>query len=158
MSTQASIMPAGAAAQLANRDAHTDEHQHVSSMRLLIAVLVALLALTALTVFTARDVHLGSTGNLVAALGIAVIKAGLVAAFFMHLLHDKRLNAIVLLFCLMAVGFFLLFTMIDLGSRAAVDPVRNVWTKEPAMVSKAHADGEAAEGGATLEPAPAEEH
>lgn len=123
-------------------------HHHVSSLRLLVGVLAALLLLTALTVYTARFVHLGETGNLAAAIAIAMVKAGLVVAFFMHLAHDKPFNGVVLFFTLIAIATFLMFTLIDLGSRDAVDPVRNVWTRQPSIVEDARKDAEAA-GAAT---------
>ncbi|RMD60805.1 MAG: hypothetical protein D6824_08915 [Planctomycetota bacterium] len=139
-------------ARAARRASHT-RHHHVSSLRLLVSVLVALLALTALTVYTARYVHLGETGNLAAAIAIAMVKAGLVVAFFMHLAHDRPFNGVVLFFTLMAIATFLLFTLIDLGSRDAVDPIRNVWTQEPAIVENARKDAEAAESSVLEEPA-----
>lgn len=114
---------------------------------MLTGVLIALLALTALTVFTAREVHLGETGNLTAAIVIAIIKATLVGAFFMHLLHDKRLNVVVVFFCLLGVATFLMLTLTDLGSRDAVDPMRAVWTRQPNIVEKAHENAEAVEAG-----------
>jgi cytochrome c oxidase subunit 4 len=46
-------------------------------------------------------------------LGIATIKAGLVIAFFMHLVWDKPLNAIIILGSLIFVALFLGFTMMD---------------------------------------------
>ena len=58
-------------------------------------------------------------------MGIAVIKASIVALFFMQLKYDNPLNGIIFLFCLLAVGLFLGFTMIDLGNRGIVTPVKH---------------------------------
>jgi cytochrome c oxidase subunit IV len=46
-------------------------------------------------------------------MGIATFKAGLVILFFMHLLWDKPLNAIVFLSSIIFVGLFLGFTLTD---------------------------------------------
>ncbi len=55
--------------------------------------LVALLILTAITV-GASYINFGP-GNVVIALTIATIKASIVALIFMHLLHDKPVNAVI---------------------------------------------------------------
>lgn len=47
------------------------------------------------------------------AMFIATIKAILVALFFMHLIHDKGLNALYFLFCLVFVGLFLGLALTD---------------------------------------------
>ncbi len=58
-------------------------------VRLYIGVFLALLAGTLLTV-GASYIQLGHHGNIAVALVIATLKAGLVAAFFMHLMAEKR--------------------------------------------------------------------
>ncbi len=122
----------------AHADIHHDEHEHhhVSSMRLLNAILGVLLVLTVLTVAVSR-VHFGETLNLWIAVGIAAFKALLVAAFFMHLLHDKAMNTIVLFFTILTIGFFLLFTLVDMGSRGIVDPLRDGDIAPPAIAAEA---------------------
>ncbi|HEX7900169.1 MAG TPA: cytochrome C oxidase subunit IV family protein [Planctomycetota bacterium] len=52
-------------------------------------VLWALLALTVMTVWISR-IDLGKTGNIVLGLIVAVVKASLVIAIFMHLKWEKR--------------------------------------------------------------------
>jgi cytochrome c oxidase subunit 4 len=54
----------------------------------------SLLALTLLTAGAAY-VDLGAQWNVVVALGIAVIKASLVAAFFMHLRYSRKLTLLI---------------------------------------------------------------
>ncbi len=78
---------------------------------MLLTVFVTLLALTVLTVFQSTF----NLGNIEVwlSLTIATIKAGLVIAFFMHLLWDKPLNAIIILSSLVFVALFLGFTMMD---------------------------------------------
>lgn len=118
----------------AHHDGHA--HHHVASMRLLNGILGMLLVLTVLTVAVSR-VHFGESLNLYIAVGIAVVKASLVAAFFMHLLHDKAMNTIVLFFTVLTIGFFLLFTLVDMGSRGMVDPLRDGNIAPPAVAAEA---------------------
>jgi cytochrome c oxidase subunit 4 len=78
---------------------------------MLFSVFFALLFLTGLTVFQAQF-DLGNA-EIWASLTIATIKAALVILFFMHLLWDKPLNAIVILGSLIFVALFLGFTLMD---------------------------------------------
>ena len=78
--------------------------------------LALLLILTAITV-GASYIQFGSL-NVVIALGIATIKASLVALFFMHLRHDKPVNAVIACAGFLFLGLFLLFTFLDVDTRA----------------------------------------
>jgi cytochrome c oxidase subunit IV len=80
----------------------------------LIAVFLALIALTVLTVFQAT-LDLGNT-ELIASLFIATIKASLVILFFMHMIHDKPLNAILFIGSFVFVALFLGFILMDAGA------------------------------------------
>jgi len=129
-----------------------DHHHHVVSLRGLIATLAALLALTALTVYTARFVHLGESGNLWAAVAIAVVKAGLVVSVFMGLLWDRTLSRVVLLFCLIGVVTFLGLTLVDMSTRGVVHAETARPFKEPDIVLQAKlSDPAVAEGKALFE-------
>jgi len=119
-----------------------DVHPHVAPWPILVGTLAILLVLTALTVYTAQEVDIGTMGNIVLALVIATIKSAFVVGFFMHLHWDNKFNAVVLLFTLLAAATFLVFTIIDLGSRTVVDPTRGVYV-EPDIVEKAREAGEA---------------
>ena len=111
-----------------------EHHGHVIvKWQTLLLVLLALLVLTVLTVFTARlETYISGTWgwemphwlNIVIAMGIAVVKGALVVLFFMQIKYDKSINGILLLFTLMAVGFFILFTSLDLGNRGRITPWR----------------------------------
>lgn len=111
-------------------------HHHVSSMRLLNTILVILLIFTGLTVAASR-IDLGESLNLWLAVAIAVFKALLVAAFFMHLLHDKAMNSIVLFFTALTIGLFFLITLIDMDTRHMVDPVRAGAIEAPKVAAEA---------------------
>jgi cytochrome c oxidase subunit IV len=75
-------------------------------LRLYIGVFVALLVGTALTV-AVSFIHFGHSGNIAVALIIAVLKALLVAGFFMHLVGEKKSIYTVLA----ATGFFVVGLM-----------------------------------------------
>ncbi len=107
----------------------TMHEHHVISWQMLLLVLIALLACTALTVGIynfetwveqAFGIHIPKWVNVFGAMSIATIKATLVCAYFMQLRYDKALNTFALLFCLLGVGLFLTFTMIDLISRDTI--------------------------------------
>lgn len=91
------------------------------------AVFFALLGLTFLTVFQAQF-DLGDL-EIVFSLIIATIKAGLVIAFFMHLVWDKPLNAIAIFSSLIFVALFLGFTLMDsqqYHERLIMDPKNEI--------------------------------
>jgi cytochrome c oxidase subunit IV len=98
--------------------------------------LVSLLILTAITV-GASYIQFGSL-NVVIALTIATIKATLVALFFMHLRHDKPVNAVIACAGFLFLGLFLLFTFLDVGTRDNLQPVN---LKAPAPAAAAPASG-----------------
>jgi cytochrome c oxidase subunit 4 len=90
--------------------------RHVSA-RAYVLTWLALLALTALTFLLSRQ-ELGSL-EVPAALAIALLKGGLVAVFFMHLLEQRSVNAF-----FFVVG--VLFVVLLVGLTAA-----DVVTREP---------------------------
>jgi cytochrome c oxidase subunit IV len=59
-------------------------------VRIYVTVFVALMALTLITV-TISTFHLGTTAAIIVALFIAALKGSLVAAYFMHLISEKKL-------------------------------------------------------------------
>ena len=68
-------------------ETHLEEFK--KHLKIYINVFVALLLLTFVTV-GASYIHFGGKGNIAVALVIALIKAGLVAGFFMHLKSERR--------------------------------------------------------------------
>ncbi len=93
-------------------EAHQDKPtHHVSSPAQLLGVFVGLLVLTAATI-AASEFPFGDFDVWVA-LGIAGVKAFLVAAYFMHLRYDKPLNAMLLIFSIIVVVLFLGVTLSD---------------------------------------------
>lgn len=93
-------------------DNHNGSHGlHITSVHTLVATFVALVALTILTSVMA-NYNLGRA-DIWVTLGIATVKAGLVIAIFMHLIHDKAFNGIVLFGTFLFVGLFLGFVLTD---------------------------------------------
>lgn len=84
---------------------------HVVDVRVLLGVFAALMVLTVITVAVSYF-DLGPL-NLMVALGVATIKATLVALWFMHLRYDSGLNAFIFLVGVVFLGLFLIITMMD---------------------------------------------
>jgi cytochrome c oxidase subunit IV len=109
------------------------KHEHVIlSVPLLLSVLIALLVLTILTVAASRaetaisaqlNIVIPQWVNVLIAMSIAVVKAVIVAMFFMQLKYDNKLNAVVVVVCLGCVGLFLGFSAVDLGYRGIINPI-----------------------------------
>jgi cytochrome c oxidase subunit IV len=95
---------------------------HETSARGLLLTLVALLVLAGFS-FAMRFAHLGDYGFLVG-LGVAVIKAGLVAVFFMEILAEKATVHLAFATCLCFFAVLLAFVLADILTRP-VPPVQN---------------------------------
>jgi caa(3)-type oxidase subunit IV len=91
-------------------------HVHIAPSRFYWAIFGALVCLTLLTVKVSYY-DFGSA-NIVIALVIASMKASLVAAFFMHLRHDKLFNTLAFLAAFLFLALFILLTYDDVGVRA----------------------------------------
>ena len=90
------------------------KHDHHGSIGSLLGTFAMLIALTVVTVCGSK-LSLGSF-EIWFAMGIASIKAVLVAVFFMHLRHDKTFNILIVLFSLIFAAIFIGLTMIDSNS------------------------------------------
>jgi len=93
---------------------HEGGLSHTTPVPLLIGILGALLVLTVLTV-SVTSIDLGSQGNLVIAMVVATIKAGLVITYFMHLRWDRIFHLILFLTSVLFVILFLSMTITDRG-------------------------------------------
>lgn len=87
---------------------------HISSARFLWGIAIALFFLTFVTV-AVTWIEIPAPWNIVVAIAIAVVKATLVALFFMNLYWDSKYNvllmAMALLFTLLFIGITLLDTL-----------------------------------------------
>lgn len=93
---------------------------HISSAKFLWGVAIALFILTFLTV-AVTWIYIPEPWNVVVAIAIAVVKATIVALFFMNLYWDSKFN--VLLFIMSVVFFLLLVGITLLDTLYRVDPV-----------------------------------
>lgn len=84
---------------------------HVVEVRVLLAVFAALIVLTAITV--AVSYFDFGVFNLVVAMGVATLKAALVALWFMHLRYESGLHAFIFVVGVVFLGLFLAITMLD---------------------------------------------
>ncbi|MCU0675143.1 MAG: cytochrome C oxidase subunit IV family protein [Myxococcota bacterium] len=99
-------------------------HAHVSTTKFNAAILGALFLLTGLTVAAYR-IHLGEW-NLLVAVIIATLKAGLVMGFYMHLHWEKTFNKIIFLGSFIFVAVFLGYTVNDTGHRGRAGSLTGV--------------------------------
>jgi cytochrome c oxidase subunit 4 len=90
-------------------------HTHALPLSIYFAIFAALLVLTGVTVAIAF-VDLGPL-NIIAALGIAGVKALLVALFFMHLRYSKRLTWLVAAGGFLWLSLLITFTLADVLTR-----------------------------------------
>jgi cytochrome c oxidase subunit 4 len=104
----------------APHDEDGDVHVHIASSQFYLGIFGALIVLTLLTVRVSYY-DFGSA-NIIIALLIATVKASLVAAFFMHLRHDKLFNTISFLSAFLFLAIFILLTYDDLGVRGRRGP------------------------------------
>ena len=102
------------------QEQHGDDHPivgHLVPMSILVWTTVALLFLAVVTV-AVRYVDVGEF-NIVIAIGIAVLKATLVALFFMHLKWDRPFNQIVFVACMAFVILLIVLTVLDTSQNKA---------------------------------------
>lgn len=110
----------------AHTDAHGEGHaHHVVSMKVLAGVFVALLVLTVVT-YLVSLVHLGDL-NLFVAMAVALVKATLVALYFMHLRWDSPFNSVLLVAAVLFVTLFIGLSILDTGvTKGNVQQAANV--------------------------------
>jgi len=102
---------------MATEEAHAhshgvdDHHPHVSSIPILVGVYALLIFLTALTV-AVTWVDLGPL-NIWVALGVAVVKAGFVAMYYMHLKYENPFFGQVLIASIFFVALFIGVALLD---------------------------------------------
>ncbi|MEK7774709.1 MAG: cytochrome C oxidase subunit IV family protein [Candidatus Zixiibacteriota bacterium] len=91
---------------------HSETHQrHILPLGLYLNVFVALLTFTAITVWVSY-MDFG-VFNLLVAMTVAVVKASLVAMYFMHLRYDNKLYTISFLLSIFLLGVFIILTLFD---------------------------------------------
>ncbi len=91
---------------------------HIIPFDVYIKIFAALIVLTVITV-AAAQVDFGAM-NVVIAMAIASVKAGLVLAFFMHLKYDDKLYAVMFGTGIFFLVVLYLFCFLDIHSRIPV--------------------------------------
>jgi cytochrome c oxidase subunit IV len=99
--------------------AHADHAHEVAPLSTYFIVYFTLLFLTCVTVGVSY-LGLPSSLSIAVAMIVASIKAFFVCAWFMHLLHESKLNIILFFASLWFMGIFFVFTVSDLSFRDRV--------------------------------------
>ena len=98
---------------------HGAVHVHIAPAAFYWGIFFALVFFTFVTVGVSYFDF--GPANIIIAIVVATLKASLVAAFFMHLRHDKVFNTISLLGAFLFLGVFILLSYDDLGRRGILD-------------------------------------
>ncbi len=99
---------------------HSEHHHHVSSATFIWLIGTALFVLTAITVGV-HFIHIPAPWNIIVAIGVAVVKAFLVVAFFMNLYWDSKFNSLLLVMSIVFLVLLFGITLLDTLFRA--DPI-----------------------------------
>jgi len=117
---------------------------HTMPVSTLNKVFASLIALTVITVVASR-INLGSW-NILIALGIATLKAAIVASFFMHLKFEGKTIMMYVFYPLIILFLFIGGSFVDVATRLDVHPL-GVEDKVPQpVIAGGHEHGEHAEG------------
>ncbi len=95
---------------------------HISTQTTLLSVAGALLVLTFLTV-AVTWINIPEPFNVIVAIAIAIVKAAMVAMFFMNLYWDAKFNTIVFLLSILFLIIFVSITLLDTLFRDAGLPI-----------------------------------
>ena len=112
---------------------HSSE-SHVIPLKVYLAVAAALIVLTAVTVGVSF-IHLGGW-NAIVAVGIASVKALLVAFIFMHLWYDKKIYLIIFSIALLFLTVFIALTMFDTLRRGDLYTITDQPIEKNAVIYK----------------------
>ena len=100
----------------------SEQHHHIVPIKMILTVGAILVFLTILTVFIGY-LHLPNPYNVIAGIGIAVVKACLVVMFFMNLYWERRrFNIMVFLAGIVFLTVFVGITLLDTLHRAHITP------------------------------------
>jgi len=94
---------------------------HVSTDKILLSTAGALFILTLLTV-AVYYIHIPQPYAIITAIAIAVLKAGLVALFFMNLYWDTRFNSMLLVAGIVFLILLVALSMMDTLFRSPINP------------------------------------
>jgi caa(3)-type oxidase subunit IV len=95
-------------------------HHHVMPLKIYFGVFGALIVLTGITVLVSQ-LELGIFA-LYVAMAVALVKAGFVVGYFMHLKFDEKFHQLIFFGSLFFLVVFFVFTFLDLSNRALINP------------------------------------
>ena len=95
---------------------------HISPLKTYYTVYAALLVLT-VTTYAVSFAGFEPKLAVIVAVSVAMVKATLVGAWFMHLKYDVKFNVFVFLAALWFMSVFFILTMFDVGSRGSISEV-----------------------------------
>lgn len=98
---------------------HQSTEEMLKHIRIYVVVFLSLAVLTGVTVW-ASYIHVAEWAHLTIALAIATVKGGLVVAFFMHLISEKKLIYSV---CTLTLFFFVFMVIVTLMSDTTIGPL-----------------------------------
>lgn len=98
---------------------HSHSEPHVTPLSVYLTVFSSLIVLTFVTVGVSY-LGLPPTLSIIVAMAVALVKGTLVATWFMHLIHDTKLNIAMFLASLWFMSIFFIFTTFDMASRGNV--------------------------------------
>ncbi|MCK6511283.1 cytochrome C oxidase subunit IV family protein [Myxococcota bacterium] len=98
-----------------HKDSHGSHEPHVLPLSIYFGVFFALMILTYITVKVSQ-LGLGALAIPIA-MTVALIKAGFVVGYFMHLRYDDRFLSLFFASSIVFLGVFFAFTVYDLGAR-----------------------------------------
>lgn len=98
---------------------HSHSEPHVSPLSVYLTVFSTLIVLTFVTVGVSY-LGLPPVLSIIIAMAVATVKATLVATWFMHLIHDTKLNIALFLASIWFMSIFYVFTTFDMASRGNV--------------------------------------
>lgn len=102
-------------------------HEHVSPVSLYNKIIAILFVLTGLT-YAVSYMDLGAA-SLTVAMMVALVKAGLVVAYFMHLKYDDKYHLFVFAGTILFVGIFFGFTLFDMDARKRLNDEQETFVR-----------------------------
>jgi cytochrome c oxidase subunit IV len=97
-------------------DTNGEVHAHTVPLSTHLKVFAALIGFTILTVVTAKFTDFGSL-NVAISFSIAIAKAFLVMAYFMHLKYDEKIYKLIIGSSFFFVFLLYFFCVLDIGTR-----------------------------------------
>ena len=115
----------------------TDTHEpHILPLSMYLGIGSILIFLTFITVYVA-GINFGAY-NLVIAMVIAMVKASLVALYFMHLKYDNKLYMLFFLSALFFLGVFIIITMFDTLRRGDIYEIKSGAIRDAVIYDSLH--------------------